>query len=224
VLSRFVCAFLEPVATVSEVSATSRHGTPTPPSSTRLIQCHRGCWPIRRFAKGLRYSAASAFPSTRGFIIRRSTRSQTSLARSPMRGLSSTTSVGRFGTGVYRGKRNGVFTRKASIKALATHQNVFIKVGGLGMALNGFGFDEQPETAIFRDAGCYISPYVETCLEAFGTARSMLRVTFPVDKASYSYPVFWNACKLLAKGASSTEKADLFAATAARFYRLVSVS
>jgi predicted TIM-barrel fold metal-dependent hydrolase len=32
--------------------------------------------------------------------------------------------------------------------------------------------------------------------------------------------VFWNACKLLAKGASTGEKADLFAGTARRFYRL----
>jgi hypothetical protein len=32
--------------------------------------------------------------------------------------------------------------------------------------------------------------------------------------------VFWNACKLMAKGASSTEKADLFGGAAARCYRL----
>jgi len=32
--------------------------------------------------------------------------------------------------------------------------------------------------------------------------------------------VFWNACKLLAKGASAAEKADLFVGTAQRFYRL----
>jgi hypothetical protein len=30
---------------------------------------------------------------------------------------------------------------------------------------------------------------------------------------------FWNACKLLAEGASNTEKADLFAGTATGFYR-----
>ena len=48
----------------------------------------------------------------------------------------------------------------------------------------------------------------------------MFESNFPVDKGSYSYPVFWNACKLLAKGASSAEKADLFAQTAMRFYRL----
>src|SRR3989454_1710109 len=44
---------------------------------------------------------------------------------------------------------------------------------------------------------------------------------FPVDKISYSYPVFWNACKLMAKGASSSEKADLFAGSAARCYQLI---
>jgi len=61
---------------------------------------------------------------------------------------------------------------------------------------------------------------METCIQAFGASRSMFESNFPVDKASYSYPVFWNACKLLAKGASNNEKADLFAGTAARFYRL----
>jgi predicted TIM-barrel fold metal-dependent hydrolase len=48
----------------------------------------------------------------------------------------------------------------------------------------------------------------------------MFESNFPVDKGSYSYPVFWNACKLLAGGANAAEKADLFADTAARFYRL----
>jgi L-fuconolactonase len=48
----------------------------------------------------------------------------------------------------------------------------------------------------------------------------MFESNFPVDKVSYSYQVFWNACKLTANGASSTEKADLFAGTAKRFYRL----
>jgi predicted TIM-barrel fold metal-dependent hydrolase len=48
----------------------------------------------------------------------------------------------------------------------------------------------------------------------------MFESNFPVDKVSYSYQVFWNACKLVTKGASKTEKAELFAGTAARFYRL----
>jgi L-fuconolactonase len=36
----------------------------------------------------------------------------------------------------------------------------------------------------------------------------------------YSYAVLWNAFKRLASGASVMEKADLFAETAARVYRL----
>ena len=48
----------------------------------------------------------------------------------------------------------------------------------------------------------------------------MFESNFPVDKGFYSYAVFWNACKLLAKGASESEKADLFSGTAARFYRV----
>jgi L-fuconolactonase len=37
---------------------------------------------------------------------------------------------------------------------------------------------------------------------------------------SYSFPVFWKACKILARGATAAEKADLFAGAASRFYRL----
>jgi L-fuconolactonase len=63
-------------------------------------------------------------------------------------------------------------------------------------------------------------PYIETCIAAFGPSRGMFESNFPVDKGSYSYPVFWNACKILAKGASAAEKTDLFFGTAKRFYRL----
>jgi L-fuconolactonase len=51
----------------------------------------------------------------------------------------------------------------------------------------------------------------------------MFESNFPIDKVSYSYPIFWNACKLLTKGVSSAEKAAPFAGTAARFYRLNAV-
>ena len=116
------------------------------------------------------------------------------------------------GISAYRGKRDEVFSRWArSIKALATHPNVYIKIGGLGMRYNGLGFDEQTEPPSSEMVAAKCRPYVETCIEAFGASRSMFESNFPVDKVSYSYQVFWNACKLMATGASSTEKADLFA-------------
>ena len=128
---------------------------------------------------------------------------------------------GPIGIGAYSGKHKEVFPHWAkSIRELAACPNVFVKVGGLGMRLGGFGFHEQAEPPSSETLAAKWRPYMETCIEAFGSSRSMFESNFPVDKGSYSYPVFWNACKLLTKGASSSEKADLFAQTAMRFYRL----
>ena len=132
---------------------------------------------------------------------------------------------GPLGSGVYEGKRDQVFSRwAASIRALARHQNVFVKIGGLGQRVNGLGLDEGREPPSSERLAAACRPYVETCIEAFGASRAMFESNFPVDKASYSYPVFWNACKRLASGASLAEKRDLFAGTAVRFYRLTDVS
>jgi predicted TIM-barrel fold metal-dependent hydrolase len=48
----------------------------------------------------------------------------------------------------------------------------------------------------------------------------MFESNFPVDKASCSYLVLWNAFKKIAARFTSDEKADLFHRTAARVYRL----
>jgi predicted TIM-barrel fold metal-dependent hydrolase len=88
------------------------------------------------------------------------------------------------------------------------------------MRIGGFDFHAQAEPPASETLAAAWRPYFETCIEAFGPSRAMFESNFPVDKGSYSYPVFWNACKLIAKGASAAEKADLFAGTAARFYRL----
>jgi L-fuconolactonase len=109
---------------------------------------------------------------------------------------------------------------KKSIEALAKRPNVHVKLGGLGMRLCGHAFDKQAEPPSSQQLADTWRPYMEACIAAFGPARSMFESNFPVDKGSYSYWVFWNACKLLAKGASAAEKADLFLGTAKRFYRL----
>jgi L-fuconolactonase len=128
---------------------------------------------------------------------------------------------GVLGIGAYRGKREEVFSRwQASIKALAARPNVYVKLGGLGQGYTGLGFNDDAEPPSSEMVAARFRPYVQTCIEAFGASRSMFESNFPVDKISYSYAVFWNACKLMAKGASSSEKADLFAGSAARCYRL----
>jgi predicted TIM-barrel fold metal-dependent hydrolase len=128
---------------------------------------------------------------------------------------------GPIGVGAYAGRHKDIFPRwAASIKALAACENVHVKLGGLGMRIGGFGFHEQAEPPSSQMLADTWRPYIETCITAFGAGRAMFESNFPVDKGSYGYPVFWNACKLLARGASVAEKADLFAGTAARFYRL----
>jgi L-fuconolactonase len=128
---------------------------------------------------------------------------------------------GPIGIGAYAGKRAEVLGRwTASIKALAACPNVFVKLGGLGMRMGGFGFHEQPDPPSSQTLASAWRPYIEPCVEAFRPDRCMFESNFPVDKGSYSYSAFWNACKILAQGASAAEKADLFAGSARRFYRL----
>ncbi len=128
---------------------------------------------------------------------------------------------GPLGIGVYAGKRDAVFTAWSNaIRALAQCPNVVVKLGGMAMRINGFDFHEKADPPASEALAAAWKPYVETCIEAFGAARCMFESNFPVDKGSYAYAPFWNACKILARGAGEAEKTDLFSGTAARFYRL----
>jgi predicted TIM-barrel fold metal-dependent hydrolase len=128
---------------------------------------------------------------------------------------------GPLGIGPYAGRPSEVFADwRSSIRDLATCPNVVAKLGGLGMRVNGFGFEAHPEPPSSEELATAWKPYVETCIEAFGASRCMFESNFPVDKGSYSYAVGWNAFKRLAADASASEKADLFSGTATAFYRL----
>ena len=128
---------------------------------------------------------------------------------------------GALGIGPYAGLRDEVFADwRKSIRQLAECENVYVKLGGLGMRLFGFEVhkgDLPPTSQQLADAW---RPYLETCIEAFGVDRSMFESNFPVDKGSCSYQALWNAFKRIAAGASADEKLALFAGTAARVYRL----
>ncbi len=123
--------------------------------------------------------------------------------------------------GAYQDKRDEVFERwSASMRELAQLPNVHVKLGGLGMRINGFDFDKAetpPSSALLAQTW---QPWIETCIEAFGANRCMFESNFPVDKGSYSYAVGWNAFKRLTAGCSASERAALFEGTASRVYRL----
>ncbi len=90
----------------------------------------------------------------------------------------------------------------------------------MAMRLNGWDFHTKAEPPSSEELAAAWKPYVETCIEAFGASRCMFESNFPVDKGSYGYAAFWNACKIMAKDASPAEKTNLFSGTASRFYRL----
>jgi predicted TIM-barrel fold metal-dependent hydrolase len=128
---------------------------------------------------------------------------------------------GPLGIGPYAGRRDDIFaTWSRSIKELAACPNVFVKLGGLGMTICGFGFGKRDVLPGSEELSQAWRPYLETCIEAFGPERGMLESNFPVDGASCSYHVLWNAFKLVTKGASAADRAALYRGTARSFYRL----
>lgn len=128
---------------------------------------------------------------------------------------------GPLGLGYYASRKDEVFADwSKSIRELAKCENVMIKLGGLGMRVNGFEFDKRPKPPTSEELAKCWKPFIETCIEAFGPSRSMFESNFPVDKLSGSYAVYWNAFKRLAAGASKDEKAQLFSETARKFYSL----
>ena len=128
---------------------------------------------------------------------------------------------GPLGLAWYSERRDEEFAAwRDSIVELAKCENVSIKLGGLGMKLNGFGFELRDTAPSSDELAAAWKPYIETCIEAYGADRCMFESNFPVDKISGSYGNYWNAFKKLAADASESEKAALFKGTAERFYRL----
>jgi L-fuconolactonase len=126
---------------------------------------------------------------------------------------------GPAGAGPFAGKRDDVFTVwEKHIRALAQCPNVFMKLGGLGLPVMGFGLEGRGASS--SQLAETWRPYFAACIEAFGASRCMFESDFPPDKAVCSYRVVWNTFKRIASGCSADEKAALFFGTAARAYKL----
>jgi L-fuconolactonase len=122
--------------------------------------------------------------------------------------------------GPYRGKQAEVFAAwKLGIAEVAERGNVVMKLGALPIRMSGSSADRSrpPGSAEVAEAW---RPWLETCIDTFGPARCMFESNFPVQRAWCSYQVVWNAFKRIAAGASASEKAELFAGTAERAYRI----
>ncbi|MDP6606096.1 MAG: amidohydrolase family protein [Dehalococcoidia bacterium] len=127
--------------------------------------------------------------------------------------------AGPLGIGPYR--LDEVFEGwKAGITALAGYPNLVIKVGGIQMPLNGFGWHERERAPTSDELLEENRRWYMHAIEAFGPERCMFESNFPVDRASCSYTVVWNQFKKLSADFSDGERAAMLHDTAARVYRL----
>ncbi|MBO03544.1 MAG: amidohydrolase [Chloroflexi bacterium] len=129
--------------------------------------------------------------------------------------------AGPIGIGPYEGKQDQAFQEwKSGISSLATCDNVYMKLGGFGMPLDGHAWHQRETPTSSSELAEVMVPYYEHCIEQFGVDRCMFESNFPVDKASTSYTILWNTFKRVAQNYSPDEKAALFRNTARSAYRI----
>ena len=128
---------------------------------------------------------------------------------------------GPLGVGPYEGKGEEIFSAwQQAVAELAECRNVYAKLGGLVMPINGFGFHKRDLPASSDEIVTATSRYYRHAIECFGPERCMFESNFPVDKQSCSYHVLYNAFKKMVADASEADKAALFHDTAHHAYRL----
>lgn len=126
---------------------------------------------------------------------------------------------GPLGVGPYRKGCADVFRAwRQSLSQIAELPNTWIKIGGFGLSVMGYAYAQLPKPPASGRLAADWAPYVETCLELFGTHRAMFESNFPVDKGQFGYRTLWNAFKRLSAGLSADARDDLFWRSAARCY------
>ncbi len=129
---------------------------------------------------------------------------------------------GPLGIGPYADRRAEVFGDwRRNIAPLAACPNVFAKLGGMAMPINGYGWHKDPAAPPSSEAFVEAQgDYYRAAIDLFSPARCMFESNFPVDKPSLSYRTLWNAFKRLAAPYGEDEKDQMFRGAASRFYRL----
>ena len=128
---------------------------------------------------------------------------------------------GPLGIGPYAGRQDEIFEQWClDVAELAACDNVYAKLGGLVMPINGFGFHKRERPATSDEVVAATQRYYLKAIELFGPERCMFESNFPVDKQSCSYAVLWNAFKKMAANFSEADKDWMFHDTAEKAYRL----
>ena len=128
---------------------------------------------------------------------------------------------GPLGIGPYEGQQDKIFGKwKDDISELSECPNVYSKLGGLAMPVNGWNWHKKDFPATSNELVEAHKEYYFHTISSFGVERCMFESNFPVDKQSISYHVLWNAFKKIAANFSDEDKSFLFYKTAKYFYNL----
>ncbi|MEE4281868.1 MAG: amidohydrolase family protein [Pseudomonadales bacterium] len=128
---------------------------------------------------------------------------------------------GPLGIGPYAGHADEIYAQwQMDVRSLTECKNVYAKLGGIVMPVNGFGWHKRDLPATSDEIVMATGRYHRSAIELFGPERCMFESNFPVDKQSCSYAVLWNAFKKIAAGFSAEDKSRLFHDTAVEAYRL----
>lgn len=100
---------------------------------------------------------------------------------------------------------------------LARAPGIRVKIGGIGMPLFGFGFEERAPVGAEEMAAAW-QPFVLETVERFGAERCMFESNFPVDRAVISYAELWRAFGIMSAGLSGEDRRRLMGGTAAEVY------
>lgn len=95
---------------------------------------------------------------------------------------------------------------QVGVSDLAEAPNVYCKISGLGMNRAGWTVEG-------------LRPWVEHCVQAFGTERCLWGSNWPVDRLYASYDAYASAFRTLIAGYSRGEQASMLHGVATRLYR-----
>ena len=123
--------------------------------------------------------------------------------------------------GEYEGKQAATHREwRSAMMRLSRIPNINVKLGGLGMAVNGAKFHNSKFPPNSVQLSNVWKPWIYETIDMFGFDRCMFESNFPVDKGSCSYGALWNAFKILAKDMSDDEINKLFSKNAAKIYKI----
>ncbi len=125
------------------------------------------------------------------------------------------------GVGPYASKKEEVFSVwKQHIAELSKLENVFLKIGGVGIESCPYGLKDQPQPIRMAAVAQGIRRYCLWGIEKLGVKRCMFESNFPVDGRLLSYGIIWNTFKLITSDFTPEERQSLFHDTAVTAYRI----